>query len=274
MKMNFRISLFMLAIFITAMMVSCKRNNINKDQDTELARDNALGESTYQDVLNMADEAADLKTGDALGQYKTASNCAIITHDTTTSPRTITIDFGSANCLCNDGRYRRGQVLVQYTGKYRDSGYVHTISFNNYFVNDHQVLGTKSVTNMGTNGSGQSYFNITVNGLIIKAVTGDSVIWTSNRTRTWLQGESTQTRSDDVYSVSGSGSGSRPNGVSYTMNIIQPLIREVGCKWFTSGKVEIQPSNKPLRTLDYGSSGCDNAATVLINGNTYNIILN
>lgn len=275
MKQKMKFSFLMLALCGVMTMISCRRNNDkNTDQDTEMAKDNALGEVVYQDALNIADEASGLNTGEPLGQYKTASNCATVSHDTTSTPKTITIDFGATNCLCNDGRYRRGQVLVSYTGKYRDSGHVHTITFNNYFVNDNQVLGSKSVQNMGTNSNGQSYFTVTVNGLIIRAVTLDSVIWNSNRVRTWLQGESTPTRTDDVYSITGSGSGSRPNGTSYTTNITQALVREIGCKWFTSGKVDIQPSNKPLRSLDYGNTGCDNAATVTINGVTYNITLN
>jgi hypothetical protein len=57
------------------------------------------------------------------------------------------------------------------------------------------------------------------------------------------------------------------------MNIIQPLVKEIGCKWITSGKVEIQPTGKLLRTVDYGNGTCDKDATLLINGNTYNITL-
>jgi hypothetical protein len=180
---------------------NCKRNNQTKDNDTTVANDNALGEFVYNDVLNIADEASTLSSGDNLTNYKTTSNCATVTHDTTTNPKTITVDFGSVNCLCNDGRNRRGQILISYTGHYKDSGSVHTITFNNYFVNDNQVLGTKSVQNMGTNTLGQSYFNVNVTGKIILASTGDSIIWNSTRVRTWTQGESTQTRLDDVYEI-------------------------------------------------------------------------
>jgi hypothetical protein len=74
-----------------------------------MSNDNALAEFSYNDALNIADEASTLQTGDNLGSYKTASNCATVTHDTNTMPRTITIDFGAANCLCNDGRNRRGK---------------------------------------------------------------------------------------------------------------------------------------------------------------------
>jgi hypothetical protein len=253
--------------------ISCNRNrDKNQDNETEMSNDNALAEFSYNDALNIADEASNLNTGDNLGSYKTASNCATVTHDTTTTPRTITIDFGPTNCMCNDGRDRRGKILVSYTGKYKIAGSVHTIGFDNYFVNDNQIMGTKTVTNMGLNASNQSYFSIVVAGKIIKSNLTDSIVWNSNRTRTWIQGENTQTWTDDIYEITGNGSGQNKNG-NFTMNIILPLVKELGCKWFTAGKMELQPAGKLLRTIDFGNGNCDNTATVLINGNTYTITL-
>jgi len=265
----------MLALAIAGILFfsACNKRGNDKDQDndTQLAGDNAFSEATYNDVLNIADDASDKNTGDHLSNYKTRSTCATVTHDTTTTPKTITIDFGNVNCLCGDGRYRRGQILVSYTGHYRDSGSVHAIGFNNYFVNNNNVLGTKSVTNMGHNTLNQRYFNIVVNGLIVKA-TGDSIVWNSNRTRSWTQGESTMTRMDDVYEITGSASGTKGT-TSYTMTIIQPLVRALFCDWISSGKIELQPSGKPLRTIDFGSGTCDDDATVTILGTVYPITL-
>lgn len=267
-----RIAMLAILLATTLFTVSCNRKGKDTDNDTEMSSDNALAEFSYNDALNIADEASTLNTGDNLGSYKTASNCATVTHDTTTTPRTITVDFGATNCLCNDGRNRRGVILVSYTGKYKDAGSTHTISFNNYYVNDNHIMGSKTVTNMGLNASNQSYFNISVTGKIIKANTTDSIMWNSTRTRTWIQGEATQPWADDVYEITGSGSGQNKNG-AFTMTIIQPLVKELGCQWITSGKVELQPAGKLLRTIDFGNGGCDNTATVLINGNTYTITL-
>jgi hypothetical protein len=254
------------ALFVT----SCRRHN-TVDSDTSLAGDNALSEATYTDVLNIADDASDKNTGDNLSNYKTSSNCATVTHDTLSNPKTITVDFGTVNCLCNDGRYRRGKILVSYSGHYRDSGSVHTITFNNYYVNDKHVMGSKTVTNMGHNTSGQSYFTIVVNGLIIKP-SGDSVIWNSNRVRTWTAGESTATRLDDVYSITGSASGSK-GGYSYTMTITNPLVKSVDCQWISSGTIELQPSGKALRIIDFGTGACDDQASVTIGGTVHTITL-
>ncbi len=266
------IAIFGFAILFTA----CNRRNKNteKDTDTTMAKDHALSEAIYNDALNIADQASITDNGATMDNYKTTSGCATVTHDTLSNPKTITVDFGPTNCLCNDGKNRRGKVIVSYTGAYKDSGHVHVISFDQYFVNDNQVLGSKTVTNMGHNASNQMFFNISVNGLIIKAVTNDSVIWNQTRVRTFLQGESTQSKMVDVYQITGSGTGQRANCTPYTMTITQPLIKALACGWIQQGVIEVQPNGGYLRTLDYGNGNCDNQAIITINGVTYNITLN
>ncbi len=255
---------------------SCNRDKntaTTKDNDTEYASDRALGEISYNDVQNIEDDASDKATGGTLDNYKTTSNCATITHDTISIPHTITVDFGPTNCLCGDGRYRRGQIICSYTGHYKDSGSVRSTTFNNFFVNYNQILGTKTATNMGHNSSNQSYFTVVVNGQIIKANSGGTITWNSNRTRTWIAGENTPAKLDDEYSITGSGSGTKANGNAYTVLIISPLIKALNCNWIKQGVMDITPSGKPVRSINFGTGTCDDQAVVTINGTNYNITL-
>ena len=80
-------------------------------------------------------------------------------------------------------------------------------------------------------------------------------------------------RNDDIYRITGTANGVNINGVSYTANIVQPLRRAISCQWVESGTVEITPANLATRTLDFGSTGCDNQATVTVNNNSYSITL-
>lgn len=269
---NLLVAVTALAFLFTA----CKRNHNSDDseRDNTFTKDNANSEFIYNDALNIAEQASITGNGNNLDNYKTTSNCATVTHDTVSIPHTITIDFGSVNCLCNDGRYRRGQILISYLGAYKDSGSVHTITFNNYYVNDNHVMGSKQVTNMGHNNSGHLYFNIVVNGQIIKAVTQDTILWNQNRVRTYLQGDSTQSKLDDVYSITGSGSGQKANGTQYTMTITNPIIKAMSCQWIEQGTVEIQPNGGLLRILDFGNGTCDDQATITVNGVSHPITLN
>lgn len=283
--MKIKISFLILGAVLA--LSSCKKATKTVDKDVSVASDNSLSDAIYNDVQNITDQAAKgqlvffmpISSSDEKDQIKNAdfiskTSCATITHDSLSNPKTLTIDFGNTNCLCNDGKYRKGQINVSYTGKYRDPGSVHTISFTNYFVNDNQVLGTKTVTNNGVNGNGNLTFSIVVDGSIKKANNGGTIIWKSNRTREWLAGSSTQTWMDDVYSITGSGSGISAKGVSYTTTITTPLHRALNCHWFDSGVIEVNPANLPVRIIDYGTGSCDNNINVTINGITYPITIN
>ena len=274
-KNNIKILSILLAagIFIT----SCRKNE-DKDNDTAVAGDHSLAESAFNDVNNIADEAA----SGSLSSYLTPNNtdekaffsaCATITNDTTVTPKMLTIDFGATNCLCSDGRNRRGKINVAYTGQYRDSASTHTITFTNYFVNDNQLTGTKTVTNNGHNAAGHLVYTIQVNGSVIKANGGGTVSWTSSRQRTWFAGESTPAWNADSYYITGTGNGTSAAGNFFTANIVQALRRDMSCRNIVAGQLAITPNGKATRYINFGTGTCDNDATVTINGNVYNITL-
>ncbi len=262
-------------IFATAAIFlnGCKKENI--DDNMNAAEDNALSEVSYSDVQSIADEAA----SGSMSSYKTGSSdgilstCATITHDTVSDPRVLTIDFGTVNCTCNDGRLRRGKIIVTYSGPYREPGHVHTITFDNYFVNDNQILGTKTVTNQGLNDNGNLYYSIEVNGSIIRANGAGTITFVSSRVREWIEGESTPQWSDDVYLVTGTASGTNSEGGSFTAEITPALRRTVACHQFVSGTATVTPANRPVRNIDFGDGTCDNEATVTVNGHDHIIQL-
>lgn len=254
---------------------SCNRDNeINEDLMSH--KDMALAEATFDELQDIADEAASgnlasFKHGDD-SQKALLSSCASFTHDTLSSPRVLTVDFGTENCLGNDGRYRRGKVIVTYTGAYREPGHVHTFTTENYFVNDNQVLGTREVENTGYNSDGNLVFTIEIDGQIIKE-DGGVINRVSSRVREWIEGEETGTRFDDVYLITGTHSGQASNGRGFEAETITPLRKEIGCRWIVSGSLQIDRNNRPDGVLDFGSGACDRNATVTINGNTHNIQL-
>ncbi len=260
---------------------SCKKKEINeKDTDTASASDQSLASSSVNDLTSISDEAGrnysvqSFKTTDSEGLL--ATSCAVITVDTLIAAKTITVNFGTSNCLCNDGRNRRGSIILSFNGKYRDSLTVITITPQNYFVNDNQVSGSKTITNKGHNAANHLVYEINANMTIEKANGGGTITWSSIRQREWIAGENTVSWSDDIYSITGTANGTTSNSNSFSSTITSPLIRNmaVGCrKHFTQGILEHTPSGKAMRTIDYGNGTCDDQATVTINGNTYTITL-
>ncbi len=259
------------AIFTT----SCKKENIQLE-DTTISQDDAYAEKTFEDVSDMANEAYDIGTGNHLklfpGNRMFLSECATVTLDTTVFPRELTIDFGEENCLCRDGKYRRGKIIISFNGRYRHPGTVITHGFEDYYVNNRSVSGTKVVTNMGENENGNLYFTNEVDG-VVQREDGSTFSWNSSRVREWIQGSNTGTPWDDIYLVTGTAYGVRPNGLTWDQEIIIPLRVELACRFIVSGSIELTPENRPVRLLDFGNGDCDNIATVTINGETFTIFL-
>lgn len=267
------------SLLVTFSFISCKKDakNGGGDSDIEAAENNTIAESDYNDVTTMLDLAV---TNGSSMTFRTSdqssllgASCVTVTLDTVSSPRTVVIDFGSANCLCLDARNRRGKILASWTGKYRDAGTIINTSFDNYFVNDNQVKGTKKVTNMGNNNAGHLVYKVEVNGQIVKSNNRGTISWVSTREREWLEGANTINPLDDVYSITGTASGTNANEKAYTIAITQPLVRKMNCRWFESGKLDVTPQGLTTRTLDYGTTGCDANATVTIVGLTFNVVL-
>ena len=275
------LGLALAAIVSAGIFSSCKKKEKEeKDSDTAGAADQSFASSTVNDMTSISDEAAktysvsSFRTSDASGLL--AASCASITVDTLAAAKTITVNFGATNCVCNDGRARRGSLIISFTGRYRDSLTVITVTPQNYYVNDNQVTGTKTITNKGHNAAHHLVYDINANIQIIKANSGGTISWQSNRQREWLTGENTLQWNDDTYSITGTASGSTSNGNSFTSTITSPLIRNMsfGCRrHFTQGTLEHTPGGKATRYIDFGNGTCDDQATVTINGNTYTITL-
>lgn len=271
----------LMIILFFSFLSSCRKNDDKEDVESETAVEFSVAENAYNDVSSMADEAYGGNTNSfRLSESSgTLSNCATITIDTLAVPRILTIDFDTIDCLCKDGNYRRGKIIVTWNGAYRDSGSVHTITFDGYYVNFNKVMGTKTVTNMGYNASGNLLYSVSVNGSIEwnpdNFAGGGTSTYTSSRTREWIAGRSTFNVLDDVYLISGSSSGTSRTGTPYSMSTSSPLRKEIGFRHFTQGVLNFQPGSKPVRTIDYGyvNGGRDNLARVTVAGQTFTITL-
>lgn len=277
---KFKLIIATVTIIFSSVLTSCKKDTTEeKDSDTAAAVDQSLASTTVNDMTSISDEAA--KTF-SVSNYKTSesnavlSSCATISFDTLASAKTVTVNFGTTNCLCNDGRYRKGSLILTYTGKYKDSLTVITVTPQNYFVNDNQVTGSKTITNKGHNAAHHLVYEVNANIQIIKANSGGTITWQSIRQREITAGESTKIWTDDIYSITGNASGTTSNGNSFTSVITSPLIRNmsISCrKHFIQGKLEHTPGGKATRYIDFGTGVCDDQATVTINGTTYTFTL-
>lgn len=254
---------------------SCKRDDeYNIDNNTNTARDHILAQSLFTELQTLIYQAEQGNFDNFREVNDTIiSGCATVIRDTSSSLKSISIDYGSVNCLCSDGRYRRGMITATYIGNFSDSGTMVTISTSDYFNNDNKITGLKKVTYLGKNSNNHSYYSILDSGTVDKAGNMGIIIWNSNQTREWIQGEGTVGNNwqDDVYSITGIAYGKCADGSSFSANILDPLEMALSCWQFKSGRVEFSLSSRPIRYINLGSGTCDNKATITINGNVFEI---
>ena len=270
---------FTLACLASAALLStgCNRNNDATPTDDITTAEDRTDDNSETAMSSEAAQMAgptDPQTqgspniiGDADFRARFGS-CATRSYDYST--RTLTIDFGTTNCLCADGRYRRGKIMVRFTTDVnrRTAGAV--VTRVDYFVNDNQHTATRTFTDIG-NGS----FTVDVtNASIIRANNGGTHSWTANWIFTRTAGFGTPQVSDDVYNVTGSATGTNHKNVGYTAVIQNPLVKRADCpKYFVQGTIAVTNTNSKAMSLDYGTGTCDNVATVTVNGHTRTITL-
>jgi hypothetical protein len=259
-------------LFFTACKQQPNDNPLSDGDDNGgYASDLSRIEWATDDIISIADAAG---TFYFMGN-RFLADCASIATDTMANPHTLVVRFGDNDCICKDGRKRRGSIIIKYNGHYSDTSMVHTITFTDYFVNGNQVTGDIQLVRVDTTITNNSYYKVVVNdsmNISQKPLNSQMVAWRGNLVRRWVTGFETGDRGDDVFSISGNATLTRANGHAYGASISAPLQVALGCDYVRAGVVNIT-GYKGGRRLDYGSGDCDPSAKLFIGVNSYDLVL-
>jgi len=264
----------LLILLLLAVAVGCKKKDEPTPQDAiESAEDQAQMEGEYATIYSYADDEAS-KTGSGKTdefRVRQLPACATVTKDSTAANRTITIDFGTTGCLCQDGRTRKGIIRVVVTGDYRRAvGSRAEITLDNYYVDDLKFTGTKVIENLTATTRKVTVTNATATN------SEGTRTWSGERTFERLAGGDTPEHGDDVITITGSGTGTNRKGITFTWKTIQPIKKRGDCERIVSGIKEVSNSNGKVMTINFDPNGgepCDRIASVTINGRTREITL-
>ena len=273
------------AFFIVVSMLlftACARKSadiISDDDNGGYASDASRIEWAGDDVISIADAAGLVYNGAYMRTTHTTGlgTCATVGTDTNSIPHKLTIRFGPADCQCLDGRLRRGTIMVSYNGQYFNPSQIHTITFDNYFINDNQLTGVIKTIRVDTTVLGNWYYKVIVNDSLNMSqdpLNSQYVIWQGTIVRKWAQGYATTAdRSDDVFSISGNATLTRPSGHQFSCDIATPLQFALNCDFCESGVIDVTGFTPPMRVLNYGNGACDKFAQFSNGPNVYNITL-
>lgn len=275
-------------LMITALavaMFSCKEPAVDpidtpptNEQVLNVLTEYALVNKLYSDAFTETDDAArytDEQIDGAKNGAKEGFPIITITpFDATTWPKDVTVNYGTTNYLCQDGRYRKGIINFETTGFYREPGTVITITFSDYYQNDHKVEGTQIVTNTGRNTDNNFVYTVEINDGVITTPEDKVIQYEENTSREWAEGEETITEvCDDIYFVTGSQNGISSDSIEYVLTIQEKLNVKVCCQWIRAGLLDVDIEDLSTMTINYGVGECDNEAVVSILGVDYPIVM-
>ncbi len=276
MKRKNLVSVLSIVLIAMITMIACEKNKSIETMDVATAEDDAVLDMAFDDVFSEVD--AVMNTMDMVGYeipvlksgLEVFETCKVITveqPDGAFWPRVVTIDYGEG---CTVGqRTRKGKIIITVSGAMWQEGSMRVVTMEDFYVNDHKIEGTRTVTNQGRHPDGEYegkiYFSIVLDRA--KVITADDYTITKqvNQTRTFVEGEDSKwdTR-DDIWYIEGTATGTNREGVVYTREITSPLWKERGCRFITQGTVLISVEGRPDAILDYGDGECDPDATVTV----------
>jgi hypothetical protein len=262
----FRKSLFpMIAFAIILVMTACDKDEsaIPEDENISIAEDIGLAEYLVENSEDVSEDALELRDGN--------STCPEVTFEQPqgTFPNTITIDFGTG-CEGPHGHVRSGKILIEQSAPMPESGAVRVTIYENFYVDDVQLTGTKTLTNLGFDENGNVTFERKVENAQLLFPDGSSKSWDALQTRTQIAGGQTPERFDDVFEITGGMSGISRNGIAFSSEITIPLVKSNQCRWVSEGLRELTFGVKSW-SIDYSfpDGECDRLALLTLdNGDT------
>lgn len=256
--------LLAIALFI----VSC-----SKTDSTDIVDDELVGVEVISSTeLNASDEveliseditalAEDIYAVDEISFTQKVSftsdflpDCVTITTIVTDKSIEKTIDFGDG-CELRDGNVLSGIILLSYSKDMEAVTQTLNVSLENFTFNRVSIEGDASIvrTRANDNGNPQSIAEASFNA---KWPEGETMSYTANRTREWIEGYGSGFWGDSVFLISGQATYEGKLGTVFTKSTVEPLRREMSCRFIVSGILEIS-RNDAKASLDFGDGSCD-----------------
>ncbi|MCH2043058.1 MAG: hypothetical protein MK212_02870 [Saprospiraceae bacterium] len=264
-------------------MAACSKvNDLVEEQDSVAATELLMSETE-----EAADENVDAVTHHRKGfSLENLENRlpegATITTSGEDYPQTITIDFGEMDddtnqggCMNRRGKRLSGTILIEITDDMSNPGASRTVTFQDFYVGDRQLLGQKVETNITNISDEIAEFTVVFSmesNIEMIHPDGYSRTREASGTRTWISGFDTEDISDDVFMLDGTATMTCSSGNTSTREIIDPLLVDRSCEHIMQGVVAMTRGDK-TDTLDFGDGICDNLATMTRDGETEEVNL-
>lgn len=283
------------ALLGTLLFAGCQRENTQQEEAQQVEASRVSGESeseaetifngVFDDAMGVNDEVAIGGTG-VFGRLNVCPTVTITRPTSNPFPVRVLMDFGVNGCVGQDGHFRKGKVITEYTNRLLVPGAVAVTTFDGFYVDSVHVQGTHKITNISTAVTTGAppvdrKFRVVVQQGKLTRPNGNFIAWNSEKTITQVEGLQTILPLDDIFKIEGGSNGQVKRGdllVNFNSTIQEPLMKRFNCRWIVRGvvktvRVNATVSNPWVTLLNFGAGTCDNLAVLTINGVSYQITL-
>ncbi|MEQ9593579.1 MAG: hypothetical protein RLN86_13320 [Cyclobacteriaceae bacterium] len=265
------IAMGLLAMILT----SCNEEGVNADtsvEDQESVQLDDLDEYYMEDADDIVSSLLEKETssdGGKVASSDTRLACAEITRTGTDESGTVVIDFGDG-CEDQRGNNRKGQIVVEFSGRWNMAGSFWSVEFVDYFINDVSIAGLRKVNNISES-EGELIFKIDVEDGVITWPDGSKATRRVHRRRHHVRNDNNLL---DRLIIYGTAEGNHRNGRGFQIEIIEPLVYSRECAQQgviipVEGIKSIKHGQRGI-TVDYGDGTCDNFVSITNkNGKTW-----
>lgn len=265
---NFLVSAFC-AVFIIPLLFSCQEDEelsgSSASSNEQLITDEAIADDLFEDMDEISMEAATYSTN---GRSTTRGGIAAIdcvnrsVENGEDFSKSVTLTF-SGDCEGPKGRIRTGTLLIDHSIDFNASTYTVSTSFKDFFVNEHQLEGTRTLVYSAENNKLITVKVTLTNG---KVTLSDGSIITRSGNFTRIVD-----REKGEITVSGTASGTNRFGVEYVSEITTPLVYPTNCAsdgiyMPAQGIKSISRTGKASLEIDFGDGKCDKNVTLTSKG--------
>ncbi len=242
------------------------KQQVEIDQINETVND-LLENAFYQVENSYANKKSSKKNAEKTNYLPECVTVTAQSHSDNTI--TATVDFGEG-CTTYKSNFLEGKIIMEIEYNKESEELFLEYRYENFYFNHNKIEGEQQKTHI-KNASNQNPIANIYRDITITWENNTKTHIVENRVRECIEGHNTSTWQDNVYLISGTRTTIHANGKKSTLTVIEPLKKDMDCKLFTQGILEIK--NKHTITLDYGDGTCDNKIEVIIAGFSNSIAL-
>lgn len=273
---------FAVAVLATAFVVSCTTTDLEPEpvtiDDANVAAD-LLASADFEEVDDITANMMGIAEAGLGGRvddngHDDRCRCAEVTHDK--EAQVITIDFGEG-CEDDNGIVRSGKIFITYDGRRFIPGSSWVTTFEDFYVNDRHIEGTRTVTNISEDLFAEPKFHIVLEGGKVTWPDETYATRDSDKIRVWKRADNPLF--DEVHVLAESiTAGINRKEVRYSCLVKEDLVFKRTCRGQKKGRIPVDGVKEVtlgdrVYTVDFGDGECDTIVTITSGDETKTIDL-